>query len=75
MKDNDFVLFVTEMFETGQDALRVIEQVGEDDDQAPTTDAFSQLMKRVADMRSVCAAGCFEFPEYRVEIRGDRTRW
>lgn len=45
VEDDDFVFAVAEVFEAGQEAVGIVEEVGEDDDETPALDAFGQVVE------------------------------
>ena len=45
LHDNDFILFVTEVLQSAQDTILIVQQVAQDDYQTPSSNALRHLVK------------------------------
>ena len=68
MKHNDFVFSVAKMFEAREQGIGVVEQIGEDDDEAASFDAFGQVVKCDGQVGvGAFGGGCLKGGEQRMK--------
>ena len=74
MKDYDFVVAMTKVFEAIEQAVRVVEEVGDDDDETAAHDAFCQFVEGGGQIGvGAFGAGVLKCGEEGVQMTGDRA--
>ena len=72
VEDDDFVVAMAKVFEAVEQAVRVVEEVGDDDDEAAAHDAFCQFVKGSGQIGiGAFGAGVLKCGEQGVQMAGD----
>lgn len=74
VEDDDFVVAMAKVFEAVEQAVRVVEEVGDDDDEAAAHNAFCQFVKGGGEVGvGAFGAGVLKCGEEGVQMTGDRA--
>ena len=72
VEDDDFVVAMAKVFETVEQAVRVVEEIGDDDDEAAAHNAFGQFVKGGGQVGiGAFGIGVLERGQQGVQMTGD----